>query len=33
MRKMGFDEKWMGLVMARVTSVHYSIIINGDFLV
>ena len=30
MRKMGFDEKWVGLVMACVTSVKYSIIINGE---
>jgi hypothetical protein len=28
MRKMGFDEKWVGLVMSCVTSINYSIIIN-----
>ena len=29
-RQMGFDEKWVGLVMTCVTSVKYSIIINGE---
>jgi hypothetical protein len=30
MRKMGFVDKWVGLVMSCVTSVKYSIIINGE---
>ena len=30
MRKMGFDEKWVALMMECVTTVSYSILINGD---
>jgi exonuclease III len=30
MRKMGFDEKWVSLVMSCISSVKYSIIINGE---
>lgn len=29
MRKMGFNESWIGLVMKCITSVTYSVIING----
>jgi len=29
MRKMGFDEKWIGLIMVCVKMVTYSIIVNG----
>ena len=29
MRKMGFDEKWIGLIMVCVKTVTYSILING----
>ena len=30
MRKMGFDEKWVALMMECITLVSYSILINGD---
>ena len=30
MRKMGFDEKWVALMMECITLVSYSIPINGD---
>ena len=30
MRKLGFNEKWINLVMMCVSSVSYSVIINGD---
>ncbi|XP_059436295.1 uncharacterized mitochondrial protein AtMg01250-like [Corylus avellana] len=30
MRKMGFDERWIRLVMMCVSSVHYAILINGE---
>ena len=30
MRKMGFNESWIGLVMKCLTSVTYSVIINGS---
>ena len=30
MRKMGFDERWIRLVMMCVSSVHYVILINGE---
>ena len=30
MKKMGFAEKWIRLVMLYVTSVSYSILVNGD---
>ena len=29
MRVMGFDEKWINLVMMCVTSINYSILVNG----
>jgi len=29
MRKMGFDEKWIGLIMVCVKTMTYSILING----
>ena len=29
MRKMGFNERWIGLIMACVKTVSYSILING----
>jgi hypothetical protein len=30
MRRMGFDERWIQLVMMCVTSVHYAVVINGE---
>ena len=30
MRKMGFDGKWVALMMECITLVSYSILINGD---
>ena len=30
MRKMGFNERWIGLIMACVKIVSYSILINGQ---
>ena len=30
MRRLGFDEKWIGWVMKCITSVSYSILINGE---
>ena len=30
MRKMGFNEQWIGLVMVCVRSVTYSILVNGE---
>ena len=30
MRKMGFNERWIGLIMSCVKSVTYSILINGE---
>ena len=30
MRKMGFNERWIGLIMACVKTVSYSILINGQ---
>ena len=30
MLKMGFREKWVGMVMATVKSVSYSILVNGE---
>ena len=30
MRKMGFDEKWIQLMMICITTVSYSILINGE---
>jgi hypothetical protein len=29
LRRMGFDERWIRLVMMCVTSVHYAVVING----
>ena len=29
-RKLGFNEKWINLVMMCISSVSYSVIINGD---
>ena len=29
MRKMGFHEKWIGLIMRCITTVSYSVLING----
>ena len=29
MRKMGFNEKWIKLVMMCVSSIHYAILVNG----
>ena len=30
MRKMGFHEKWISLIMMYVTTVSYSVLINGE---
>ena len=30
MRKIGFNEKWIKLVMICVSSVHYAILVNGE---
>ena len=30
MRRMGFDEKWIRLMMIGITTVSYSILINGE---
>ena len=30
MRKTGFNERWIGLIMACVKKVSYSILINGE---
>ena len=30
MRKMGFNERWIGLIMACVKTISYSILINGE---
>ena len=30
MRKMGFQEKWISLMMMCVTMVSYSVLINGE---
>ena len=30
MRKMGFCEQWIGLIMACVQSMTYSILVNGE---
>jgi len=30
MEKMGFSEKWIALVMGCISSVSYSILINGE---
>lgn len=30
MRKMGFSEMWIGLIMFCVKTVSYSILINGE---
>ena len=30
MRRMGFDDKWVALIMECITSVSYSILINGE---
>ena len=30
MRRMGFDEKWIRLIMICITSVSYSILVNGE---
>ena len=30
MRKMGFNERWIGLVMVCVRTMTYSILINGE---
>jgi hypothetical protein len=30
MRKMGFDGRWIRLVMNCITSVSYSVLINGE---
>jgi hypothetical protein len=29
MTRIGFDGKWISLVMMRVKSVHYSVLVNG----
>lgn len=29
MRKMGFDPKWIGLIMRCISTVHYAIIVDG----
>ena len=30
MRKMGFHERWISLIMMCVTTVSYSVLINGE---
>lgn len=30
MRKMGFQEKWISLIMMCVTTISYSVLINGE---
>ena len=30
MRRMGFDEKWIRLIMIYITTVSYSILVNGE---
>ena len=30
MRKMGFSERWIGLIMVCVKTVTYSIMLNGE---
>ena len=30
MRKMGFKDKWIGLIMGCVKTVTYSILVNGE---
>ena len=30
MRKMGFNERWIGLIMVCVKTVTYSIMVNGE---
>ena len=30
MRKMGFNERWIKLIMACVKTVSYSILVNGE---
>ena len=30
MRKMGFKDKWIGLIMVCVKTVTYSILVNGE---
>ena len=30
MRKMGFSEKWIGLIMVCIKTVTYSILVNGE---
>ena len=30
MRRMGFDEKWIRLIMICITTVFYSILVNGE---
>jgi hypothetical protein len=30
MRRLGFDERWIHLVMSCVRSVQYSIVVNGN---
>lgn len=30
MKRMGFAQKWIALIMKCISTVHYSILINGD---
>ena len=30
MRKLGFEEKWINLMMVCVKSISYSILVNGE---
>ena len=30
MRRMGFDERWVRLMMTCITTISYSILINGE---
>ena len=30
MRKMGFNENWIGLIMVCIKTVTYSILVNGE---